>query len=259
MIAALVQVVLMVFREGAIVILAGMLQLSAAGTVTRGTNGMFSKTLSWGLSLALYKPAAASVYATAWLMMGRGTGRDWIVGIGMIALSIVALPAMNKFFTSIIGHTSAGGGGGLAMAASGASAGMHAASSLRAAGGNSASEHARYMDSRGPGSNTSSGNGGPTGAAPTTGPGPVGTAAKTAPAASSTGAAAGTATTGTAAAGGAAASGGAAATAGTAAAGAATGPAAPIVIGTVLAAKAATGAAKSAANTAGSAMQKGSQ
>jgi hypothetical protein len=258
LIAALVQVVLMVFREGAIVILAGMLQLSAAGTVTRGTNGMFSKTLSWSLSLAMYKPAAASVYAVAWMMMGRGTGRDWIVGLGMFALSIVALPAMNKFFTAIIGHTSAGGGGGLAMAASGAAGGMHAASSLRAAGGNSASEHARYMDSRGPGSN-GGGSGGPTGAAPTTGPGPVGAAAKTAPAASSTGAAAGGATAGTAAAGGAAASGGAAATAGTAAAGAATGPAAPIVIGAAMATKAATGAAQAAANTASSAMQKGSQ
>lgn len=166
MAAALLQTILMVFREGSVVILAGLLQLASAGTVTRGTSGMFHKTLGWSLALALYKPAAMSVYATAFMMM-RGNSRDWLMGLGMLVLSVVALPALMKFFTIFTGHV-ASGGGGLGMAGAGAAAGLHAASSVRGAvGGHSAGDHARYMDSQGPGSGGRTSGSGPTGAMPT--------------------------------------------------------------------------------------------
>ncbi|MEV4825744.1 hypothetical protein [Micromonospora sp. NPDC049274] len=274
--AAVVQTILMVFREGAVVILAGLLQLAAAGSITRGTSQWLHKTLGWSLALTLYKPAAVSVYATSFVMM-RGNGRDWLMGLGMLALSVIALPALMKFFTVFTGGV-ASAGGGLGMAGAGAAAGLHAASSVRGAvGGHSAGDHARYMDSRGPGNG---GGNGPTGAIPTpsspsptggsgggatgnapsvvTGnatasgvPGPV-TPTTTVPAGSGATASAG---------GGATASGGAAAGGGTATAGAtgaATGPAAPVVIGTVLAAQAGTTAAKAGATTASSAMRDGS-
>ncbi|MBQ1028967.1 hypothetical protein KBX26_02955 [Micromonospora sp. C97] len=271
--AAVVQTILMVFREGAAVILAGLLQLAAAGSTTRGTSPWLHKTLGWALALALYKPAAVSVYGTSFVMM-RGNGRDWLMGLGMLALSVIALPALLKFFTVFTGGV-ASGGAGLSIVGAGAAAGLHAASSTRGAvGGHSAGDHARYMDSRGPGSG---GGNGPTGAMPspsgpspksgsgggTTGnaptvidgsatvggrPGPV-TPTTTVPAGSGA-----TATVG----GSAVASGGAAAGGGTAAAGAAgaaTGPAAPVVIGTVVAAEAGSTGAQAAANTANSAMR----
>ncbi|MEU4472410.1 hypothetical protein [Micromonospora sp. NPDC023888] len=274
--AAVAQTILMVFREGAVVILAGLLQLAAAGSITRGTSQWLHKTLGWSLALALYKPAAVSVYATSFVMM-RGNGRDWLMGLGMLALSVIALPALMKFFTVFTGGV-ASGGGGLGMAGAGAAAGLHAASSIRgAAGGHSAGDHARYMDSRGPGngggnsptgamptpsapSPTSGSGWGTTGGAPTVisgnataggMPGPV-TPTTTVPTGSGATASGG---------GSAAASGGAAAGGGTAAAGAAgaaTGPAAPVVIGTVLAAQAGAAAAKAGANTASSAMWDGS-
>ncbi|MFF0097691.1 hypothetical protein ACFYO8_00025 [Micromonospora sp. NPDC005257] len=261
--AAVVQTILMVFREGSVVILAGLLQLAAAGSVTRGTSQWLHKTLGWSLALALYKPAAVSVYATSFVMM-RGNGRDWLMGLGMLALSVIALPALMKFFTTFTGGV-ASAGGGLGMAGAGAAAGLHAASSVRGAvGGHSAGDHARYLDSRGPGSG---GGGGPSGAAtvpsapaPTSGPGGTsGSAPKVVngtlvggPPGPATPAATGpTAASTTATAGGSAA-------AGAGAAGAATGPAAPVVIGTVLAAQAGAAAAKAGANTAGSAMRDGS-
>ena len=278
--AAVVQTILMVFREGSVIVLAGLLQLAAAGTVTRGTSQMFQKTLGWSLALALYKPAAVSVYATSFVMM-RGNGRDWLMGLGMLALSIIALPALMKFFTIFTGSVAAGGGG-LGMAGAGAAAGLHAASSVRGAiGGHSAGDHARYLDSKGPGSGGRSSGNGPTGAMPTpttppptggsgsatgnaptvingsaTASGPVGPVTPTTTVPAGTGATASTgAAAGGAGAGGAAAGGG---TAAAGAAGAATGPAAPVVIGAALVAQAGVAAAKAGANTASSAMQEGS-
>ncbi|MBQ1053496.1 hypothetical protein KBX35_01695 [Micromonospora sp. C32] len=265
--AAVVQTILMVFREGSVVILAGLLQLAAAGSVTRGTSQWLHKTLGWSLALALYKPAAVSVYATSFVMM-RGNGRDWLMGLGMLALSVIALPALMKFFTTFTGGV-ASAGGGLGMAGAGAAAGLHAASSVRGAvGGYSAGDHARYLDSQGPGSG---GGGGPSGAAtvpsapaPTSGPGGTSGSAPKVVNGTVTGGSAGPVTpaaTGPVSAGATASAGGSAATggmAGAGAAGAATGPAAPVVIGTVLAAQAGTAAAKAGANTAGAAMRDGS-
>ncbi|MEU5554032.1 hypothetical protein ABZ738_30090 [Micromonospora sp. NPDC047793] len=264
--AAVAQTILMVFREGSVVVLAGILQLAAAGSVTRGTSQWLHKTLGWSLALALYKPAAVSVYATSFVMM-RGNGRDWLMGLGMLALSVIALPALMKFFTTFTGGV-ASAGAGLGMAGAGAAAGLHAASSLRGAvGGHSASDHARYLDSRGPGSG---GGNGPTGAMPTTsasspatgsapnvmngnaGSGPPGPVTPTPTVPPGTGVTASTAT----AAGGSAATGGSMAGAG--AAGAATGPAAPIVIGGAVVAQAGVSAARAGANTASSAMRDGS-
>ncbi|RBQ03857.1 hypothetical protein DQE82_30020 [Micromonospora sp. LHW51205] len=255
--AAVVQTILMVFREGSVVILAGLLQLAAAGSVTRGTSQWLHKTLGWSLALALYKPAAVSVYATSFVMM-RGNGRDWLMGLGMLALSVIALPALMKFFTTFTGGV-ASAGGGLGMAGAGAAAGLHAASSVRGAvGGHNAGDHARYLDSRGPGSGGGSGPSGavtvPSAPAPTSGSGGTSGSAPKVMTGPATSAATGLASSGTAAtASGSAATGGMAG-----AAGAATGPAAPVVIGTALAAQAGTAAAKAGANTAGSAMRDGS-
>ncbi|BBH67099.1 hypothetical protein ACTI_37840 [Actinoplanes sp. OR16] len=280
--AVLTQIILMIFREGAIVILAGLLQFAAAGTVTRTTSAWFQKTLGWTIALAAYKPAAVSVYAVA-IMMMRGNSRDWLMGLGMVVMSMVALPMLMKFFTIFTGQVGGGGGGGGLMGA--AAAGMHGASSLRGAGGggggggNSAGDHARYMDSQGPGS----GGGSPTGAAttPPTGAaqgasGGISTSGGTAGAAAGTGGAgAGAAGAGAGAAGagaGAGAAGAGAAGAGAGAAGAAgagaagagaagaaaaTGPAAPVALVAIKGAEVAVGAVKSAAENAQSAMDEG--
>ncbi|MEU8430329.1 hypothetical protein [Micromonospora sp. NPDC048169] len=265
--AAVVQTILMVFREGSVVILAGLLQLAAAGSVTRGTSQWLHKTLGWSLALALYKPAAVSVYATSFVMM-RGNGRDWLMGLGMLALSVIALPALMKFFTTFTGGV-ASAGGGLGMAGAGMAAGLHATSSVRGAvGGHNAGDHARYLDSWGPGSGGGSGPSGaatvPSAPAPTSGSGGTSGSAPKVMNGTVTGSSTGPATsaaTGLASSGTTATASGSAATggmAGAGAAGAATGPAAPVVIGTVLAAQAGTAVARAGANAASSAMQDGS-
>ena len=54
-----IQAVLMLFRQGALVILAGMMPLAAAGTLTPGTRSWFKRVAGWILALIFYKPAAA--------------------------------------------------------------------------------------------------------------------------------------------------------------------------------------------------------
>ena len=60
---SLVQAVLMLFRQAALVILAGVLPLAAAGSLAPLTRPWIRKISSWMLALICYKPAAAAVYA----------------------------------------------------------------------------------------------------------------------------------------------------------------------------------------------------
>src|SRR6266508_944755 len=294
-IVLVVQIVLMIFRGAAVVILAGMLQLAASGSFTRATSPWMGKVTGWMLALIAYKPAADLVYATGLAFMSdKKHPANFVIGIAVLALSVIALPALMKFFNWTVGAMQSGNGMG--MFGAGAAAGVHAASSLRGLGGNSAAEHSRYLDSHGPGQPgpaspgpSGSGNpGGPTGsgspgggstpkvvdgtvtssgpatagtpATPaTTVPAGAGATASTAGAGSAagSGAAAGSAGAGAAGSGAAAGAGAGAAGATTAAgagAAAATGPAAPIVLGAVVAAQAATQAAKAAGNKATDAM-----
>jgi hypothetical protein len=239
----LVQILLMIFREASIVILAGLLQLSAAGTVSRGTSGWFQKVLSWMLTLVAYKPVVATVYATAFLMLG-GSSDDgtlirhvgpaaggevegatelrWIVmGLAVLVMSIIALPAMMKFFSWTVGQERHGGGGGQALAGAAMSA-MYASGAGRSGGSSAADQaNATQQSMRTPGSggfNNGGGIGPPTpSAVPATPAG--GGAAASAGGAGGAGAGAG----GAGAAGAGAGAAGAGAGAGTAA-GAAGGP-----------------------------------
>ena len=118
-----IQAVLMLFRQGALVILAGMLPLAAAGMLTPATRGWFRRVTGWMLALIFYKPAAAAVYATAFTMIGAGQGtRTVLMGFAMVFMSLLALPVLMRFFTWTTGHVadSAAGGGFLQAALGGA-------------------------------------------------------------------------------------------------------------------------------------------
>ncbi|MGW4501675.1 hypothetical protein ACWENR_24080 [Micromonospora sp. NPDC004336] len=237
-----VQAILMIFREGSVVILAGTLQLAATGSVMRGTSQWLAKVTGWGIALIAFKPVAMTVYATGYILTG-GNGRSFLMGLAVLVLSVVALPTMMKFFTWTTGAI-ASGGGSAGMAAAGAAAGLHAASSLRSAGGSSAGEHARYLDTSLGGTSS----GAPTGAVPVTPTAMPRAGASTAASDPPIGGAAGrTAAAGRAAGGGATAASGVDA--------AATGPTALIVTGVATAAETAGSAVKSAADAAASTTQ----
>jgi hypothetical protein len=209
-----IQAVLMFFRQGALVILAGMLPLAAAGTMTPATRAWPRRVTGWMLALIFYKPAAAAVYATAFTMIGTGKGtRTVLMGFAMVGMSLLALPVLMRFFTWSTGHVadSAAGGGFLQTALSGAVAIGALRGSAGGSGGSGAVEQARLVSARlGPQDPGPSGAAAPgAGVRPATASGAASAAA--APQSATAGA-------GTGAAGGAAAGGAAAGPAGAAAA-----------------------------------------
>ena len=134
MFSGIAQAIVMIFREGAVVVLAGVVVLAASGSFTSATRPWLHRVLAWMAALIAYKSVAALVYATAVAMIGEGNDpRTIFVGLTMMLLAILALPALMKFFTWATGSIASGGGGGMAllgMTASGASAAaaLHSAS-----------------------------------------------------------------------------------------------------------------------------------
>ena len=120
MLASLVQMGLMLVRVGVVTIFAGLLPLAAAGTGTETGMAWFKRITSWLLAFVLYKPAAATVYASAFLLIGDGTDATSVLsGLFMLILSIVALPSLLRLVTPMVGAAvaaGAGAGGGAAAA-----------------------------------------------------------------------------------------------------------------------------------------------
>src|SRR5216684_9112299 len=143
---SIVQAALMLFRQAALIILAGVLPLAAAGSIAPMTRTWIRKVTSWMLALIFYKPAAAAVYATAFTMIGSGNDpRTTLMGFAMVLISLLALPALLKFFTWTTGavEASAGGGGFLGTLMSGAVAIGALRVSTGGVGGASAADQAR--------------------------------------------------------------------------------------------------------------------
>jgi hypothetical protein len=174
---AAIQAVLMLFRQAALVILAGILPLAAAGTLAPATRAWFRRVTGWMLALIFYKPAAAAVYATAFTMIGTGKDpRTILMGFATVLLSLLALPVLMKFFTWTTGAAEAavGSGGFLGTMLSGAIAVGALRGSAGGSGGTSAADQARLMSAQlGPqGGSSAWGAGAPRGSA-TPGAGPA--------------------------------------------------------------------------------------
>jgi hypothetical protein len=251
MLAVVFQLVLLMFRNGAVIILTGLLQLAAAGSFTNGTSSWLRKLLSWHLALVFYKPMAATIYAIAFMLIGDGGNalQTWLTGVGMLGMSIIALPAMLRFLNWTVGSVQNNGGGSLSMLAAAGAAGIHGAASLRGV-----TDHARDMERRhtspAPGSPPGGAASGSGTATPTASP-PAYTGPPASPSPAPAAASAGTAAT-TAPAGGTAAMAGTGAAAGgsaTTAAAAASGSAAPVVAGAVVVGQTTVGTVRKAADS----------
>jgi hypothetical protein len=168
---SLVQAALMLFRQLALIILAGALPLAAAGSIAPMTRAWVRKVSTWMLALICYKPAAAAVYATAFTMIGSGRSPETaLMGLVTLLLSVLTLPALMRFFTWTTGAIASSGGGGQLLGA--ATVGAIAIGAMRSSGGGSAQDQAAYLDSRlGPQPPGGSG-GGPAGGPPPGGPPP---------------------------------------------------------------------------------------
>jgi type IV secretion system protein TrbL len=121
LLTSLVQIVLMIVRGGMLVILAGILPTTAAFTNTEMGRQWFQKAVGWTIAFILYKPAAAIVYAAAFSLMDSSAGKDAllgsITGFALMIVAVLALPALMRFVTPMVGPVAAGSGGGAAAGA----------------------------------------------------------------------------------------------------------------------------------------------
>jgi len=120
--ATVIQIVLMLVRGGMLVLLVGTLPLVAAFSNTEMGRHWFKKAFGWLLAFALYKPAAAIVYAAAFTLAGQQGALDLLAGVAMLVLAILTLPALLRFLVPATSAVAGGGGAGriLAGAAGGA-------------------------------------------------------------------------------------------------------------------------------------------
>jgi type IV secretion system protein TrbL len=160
--ASLAQILLMIARSAMLVLLAGILPLSASATNTTWGRQWFHKTAGWLIAFILYKPAAAIVYAAAFEMFGTETGlMGALMAMSMMVLAIFALPALMRLCVPLVGGLAGSSGGGMgsmssaAMMASSAAGGPTGATETPAPSGGGA-------QSSGPSGSGISGGSGPT-------------------------------------------------------------------------------------------------
>jgi hypothetical protein len=114
MLAGFVQIILMYIRLGVLIMLIGTLPIAAASSMTGWGEGWWKKHLGWLIAWLLYKPAAALIIysATAMTQDDRAVAlENTIAGMGMLILSVFALPALLKLIvpaTAALGSTSGG-------------------------------------------------------------------------------------------------------------------------------------------------------
>ncbi|MFI7060072.1 hypothetical protein ACIBL3_03735 [Kribbella sp. NPDC050124] len=115
--AALIQVVLMVIRSAMLILLAGTFPLAAAATNTEVGRTWFKKYCAWALAFIAYKPAAALIYAAAIKMNEVGVGQSsnsfvqTTTGLMMLFLAIFALPALLRFMVPVTAAVAGGSAG----------------------------------------------------------------------------------------------------------------------------------------------------
>lgn len=133
--ASLAQIAMLYIRYAMLGLLVGVLPLAASLSVIPEGKSWFKKMTGWLVAFVLYKPTAATIYAFAFVSMKEQDGTSQIIGIILIVLAVVALPALMRFVVPMVA-AAGGGGGDMAMAGGlGALAGRAAASGGGADGG----------------------------------------------------------------------------------------------------------------------------
>ncbi|MFF9483029.1 hypothetical protein [Streptomyces sp. NPDC014733] len=115
---SLLQLIIMYFRAAVLVLLAGTVAIPASTAVTGLGSRWLARWLSWTLAFLLLKPAAATVYAAAYRLMGSGTNQDLgsgITGFVLLSATVIVLPALLRLLqpagVALTGGGSIGGAG----------------------------------------------------------------------------------------------------------------------------------------------------
>jgi hypothetical protein len=120
-IACIVQIILLVVRIAMLGLLAGVLPVTAAMSGTQRGQEWFDRATRWLLAYLIYKPAAATIFAYAFVSLTAKDAVDQISGLAVVILAVAALPALLRFLAPMVtAVTGSGGAGGGAAAMAGA-------------------------------------------------------------------------------------------------------------------------------------------
>lgn len=94
------QWLLMLFRDGAVLVLTAMLPLAAAGQFAQASRTWLPRIIGWQLALIFFKPAAALIYWLGLSILGQSTGPQSVaVALVMLVSATVALPTLLRLVT----------------------------------------------------------------------------------------------------------------------------------------------------------------
>ena len=176
--ATVIQIMLMLVRGGMLVLLVGTLPLVAAFSNTEMGLQWFRKASAWLIAFALYKPAAAVVYAVAFDLAGQQGALALLDGVMMLVLAILALPALLRFVVPATSALAGAGGSGAMLAgAAGGAIAMRMPTGAAPVAATPASAYGQWQNGSGPSGAALAGGGSP-GPAGTNGSGPSGQAAR---------------------------------------------------------------------------------
>lgn len=120
---SLVQIVLLIVRNGFLVLLAGVWPTTAAMTNTEMGIAWFKRATAWLIAYLLYKPVAAVIYATAIqagtnsTATGGNTMINALTALTLMVMAVLVLPALLRFTAPVLSAVTSGQGGGVGSAA----------------------------------------------------------------------------------------------------------------------------------------------
>lgn len=121
--SSFIQIILMIVRSAALILLAGTLPFAAASSGTEKGKAWFEKVCSWLLAWAFYDPVAATVYAVGFASVNttHPSTMNQLSGCALIFLSIFTLPALMRLAVPAMSAVTSneGSGAGAALASVG--------------------------------------------------------------------------------------------------------------------------------------------
>ncbi len=136
MLASIAQLFMMVARNGVLILTAAMTPVAGAAAIFKGNESMWRKLWMWQLAFVLYKPVAAFIYATAFIVITDSTSAiDQLSGMALLVMSVLALPALLRLMMPVAASMGGGGGGGGLAAGAVAASGVASVMAAKGRGG----------------------------------------------------------------------------------------------------------------------------
>ena len=119
LVANLVQIGLMFIRSAMLILLVGIMPLAAGAYSTKWGRGWLWRIVAWFFAFLMFKPAASIIYAVAiklvqgdsWVLASGEDLTSFVMGVVMLILAVLSLPALVTFMVPATEALSAGGGG----------------------------------------------------------------------------------------------------------------------------------------------------